>query len=216
MSSLNSIIQKYIFSKVSNHIGKEKSISRISISGIPFQVAKTFVAEISKNRGFYIHDRLIPIVLTDKSINNQKTPENNIAGICGRDYVLNLRNNKSVDEILVILGEGTVLDQSNKSSLIQIGISERSERSNWEKEEMIQFILNEIFNEIGVSFNDHRDEITDAISSYFNPSNSGPFVEKWELLSKLSNEAKENIVGSLGLIKSSNSLRELKIYLILF
>lgn len=209
MVEFNKILRNYI---VENSIGSFKGngegTARILVKGIPFDIAKDFVGFIVEEGGLEIQKRKIPVLLIDDIIESWKEPDSELGGICGKDHLLNFRNSNKVNEFIVLLGEGSSLDNSNTTSLIPIGIDEEIQDDHWAEHDMVQFFLKKSFE--GGSLDYYRPErkaVVINILGNFSQGNShkGDHLAQWQLLREIAKISKygslDDIKALLGLIK---------------
>lgn len=189
MNSFNKILYKYLLKELEIVFGKDESVTRISFTGLPFELARKLVDEISEGGGMVVNNRTIPVLLTDTSVAAHVVPTNSMGGICGKNHILNLRNNKDIQEIIVILGVGTILDKSNSTSLIPLGIKDNIPADEWVNHDMIQFILGEIFVNINIPYNQVKGGIDEIITSYRSCKlHQNDHSAQWSLLEVLANQ----------------------------
>jgi DNA phosphorothioation-dependent restriction protein DptH len=203
MTRFNTILHQYLLEKAEKIFSDEESVTRVSVTGLPFRLAESLISEILSQGGMLVKGRLVTIVLTDNSIKSNVVPDAKSGGICGKDHILNLRNTKGIKEVIVVLGEGTVLDKSNSTSLIPVGIQENAYGEDWINHDMIQFILKRIFVDSGLSY--HHQGIHEGLNDILlNFRSSGKHqndhIDQWRLLKTLANNSstkKVELIGSI-------------------
>ncbi|WP_321514935.1 hypothetical protein [Marinifilum fragile] len=212
MNNFNKILYKYLLKESEIVFGKDESVTRISFTGLPFDHARKLVDEIIEGGGMVVNNRTIPVVLTDTSVPAHVAPSNSMGGICGNNHILNLRNNKDIKEVIVILGVGTILDKSNSTSLIPLGIKENIQTDEWINHDMIQFILGEIFLNLNISYNQVKGGVDDIISNYrSSQTHQNDHIDQWSLLEILAKQlgvADNNLLAYLlGSINDESSIQ---------
>ena len=210
MKRFHQILQKYITENSENSfVGNNEGMARVLVKGIPFSYAKNFTETIIESGGLEIQNRKIPVFLCDDKVQNWIEPESSLGGVCGKDYILNLRNSRSVKDIIVLLGDGSSLDKSNTTSFIPIGINDGIQDEDWTEQNMIQYILENALNEGPFPFHDKdKRKVIFKILKNFKPGNShqGEHEKQWEFLKKISeigkNGSLKEIKALLGLVNS--------------
>lgn len=203
MKKFNSYIKGYISKNFkggdSNEKGKQ---TRIVLKGLPFEVAKDFVEELLEDGGLSVNGKNIPTILYDRQLEDWVKPGSIWGGICGKDYVLNLRNNSNLDEYLVILSEGTLLDKSNSSSLQAIGINEDVDKIDWVDQEFIDHLLRNSLTNKSIYISDSQyDEIKKALRSFSLISSINRSKNfNWNVLKSISEDDSVNDLKSLSFL----------------
>ncbi|WP_026935163.1 hypothetical protein [Christiangramia echinicola] len=204
MNRFHRILKNYIIENSRNCFSNSgNGMARVLVKGIPFTIAEDFVQNIVELGGLVIQDRKIPIFLCDDKIDNWVEPKDENGGVCGKDYVLNLRNSRSFKNIIVLIGQGSSLDKSNTTSFIPIGINDEVQDEIWTKQNMVQYIVEHALNDGSFPFyNDKnkRDEVYTILEN-FKPGDShqGEHESQWEFLQQISERGKE---GSLSELKA--------------
>ena len=214
MDSFNQILQDYIINQASSSVDKNGvGFSRIVVNGIPFEIAKLFADDLSRAGGLSIYGRKIPVVVYDKSIDSRDEPKIDYdVGFCGKDYILNLRNTARIKEMIIVLTEGTALDQSNESSHVKIGISEGLDETGWLNEGMVEYLVKNSLRKVNLS-EDLTSMITQVLKSYKNgASRDGDHLDQWHLIRKISAVSTKDtdLHAKLGLINGAQSLKTLE------
>lgn len=203
MKRFHEILKNYIVENSENcFIHNDEGMARVLVKGIPFSFAKDFIEIIIESGGLEILNRKIPVFLCDDKVQNWIEPDNNLGGVCGKDYILNLRNSRSIKDIIVLLGDGSSLDKSNTTSFIPIGINDEVQDEDWTEQNMIQYILKNALSEGPFPFHDQdKREVVFKILKNFKPGNShqGERNTQWEFLKEISEIGKK---GTLSKIKA--------------
>lgn len=200
MKKFNSYIREYIAKNFYGGDSNEgRKQTRIVLKGLPFDVGKDFIEELLEVGGLSINGKIIPSILYDRQLEDGVKPISTFGGICGKDYVLNLRNNSNLDEYLVILSEGTLLDKSNSSSLQAIGINEDVEKDDWVDQEFIDYLLknslaNKRISPSDIQFNDIKNTLR-SFSHISSINKSKNF--NWKILKSISENDFVNDLKSL-------------------
>ena len=199
MEKINEIIKKYIIIHTSASFNsKGIGTSRILFQGLPLSIAKTFLSSILNEGGLVIHGRIIPIILCDDNIDKWIKPANEWGGICGKDHVLNLRNSSKINEIIVILPEGSSLDKSNSTSLVPIGISENISEEQWIESDLIQLILSDSLIDSKINYHKYKKQIDYVLMNIKSgKSHQGDHKDQWDLINNISFNVQENSIEDL-------------------
>jgi DNA phosphorothioation-dependent restriction protein DptH len=223
MDKFNEIIKEYVVNLCSDSFNEDEiEASRVLVKGMPFEIAKGFVTSVIEDGGLRVHDRLIPLVVFDQSVNSGVKPKSDLGGICGKDHVLNLRNSSSIDEIVVVLGEGSLLDKSGTTSLIPIGIDEDVQNEDWVQHEFIQHLVSKSLLNCGLISPSFTKQVNQVLSEFrSSESHQGDHTDQWKLLRAISlnvtKASQANLFETLGLINESDetkfdSARSLKVF----
>jgi DNA phosphorothioation-dependent restriction protein DptH len=213
MKKFNEFLKEYIVNLASKSIDKNGvDLARILVNGIPFSLAIDFLEELISSGGLKIYDRKIPIVAHDKSIDTWIQPKSEEGGICGKDHVLNLRNSTKVNDIIILLCEGSSLDKSNTTSLIKIGIDQLVNNEDWVNQDMIQFLLEKSLIIVGFGkeeFPDIYKVFCEIIGKYkSSKSHDGDRQDQWNFIksisSKVSFEKIEQLRSLAGMINEDD------------
>lgn len=215
MKVFNEILKKYIIQNSSGSFKEGgEGMARVLVKGIPFPIAKNFVEMLVADGGLIIHNRPIPVILCDDKVNSWKKPESDLGGVCGKDHVLNLRNSSQVNEIIVLLGEGSSLDKSNTTSFIPIGIDEDIPDDEWSDHDMIQFFLEKALEGGSLPFylEDKKQLVINVLKNFKSGnSHQGEHIDQWNLLKEISQIGKTGtlfqICALLGLINEDDASR---------
>ncbi|AVR46776.1 hypothetical protein C7S20_16740 [Christiangramia fulva] len=210
MNIFHENLKNYIESEASKLLEKSEGTNRLLLKGLPYTIAKDFISFINEDNPMQVNDRIVPIFLFDKHIPEGKKPrDTKIAGTCGKDYVLNFRNSVHIQEIIIILSEGSSLDKSNITSFEPFGISEKTDEEDWGAHPMVESLLIR-----SIKNGSLMKKCLNDISFIFNRFNSGNFSkedhsDQWKLIQYISsirgNLTMQKLRSIFGLISDPNT-----------
>jgi len=194
----------------------DSKVCRLCIKGLPYNVGKQLLQQIIDTQGFSIYERNIPVVLFDGKNPDSLVPTSPAGGECGKDHILDLRNSTSLDEIIIILSEGTLLDMSNSTSFTDRGIAEGIAARSWIDQEVIRHIIKDAFLNKGVPLVQHTDTIENSLLDFRSSFvHDNDHEGQWILLSRLFEQDNnvsglDQIMASCGMIHDSLGNYEFK------